>query len=145
MNSDGAEISAHRACVATMTTFIDLRINSKELKVLGRNLPKEADDVEFYKVLKEITEDDGFKATNEQLRMAVASYCATLGVTPDGEPVDTEGYYVKDEDEGKTEDEDEGKTEDENKDEDEGKTEDENKDEDEGKPKTKKKLKERSN
>ena len=79
LNSTLEEIPSERPSVTTMGSFVDIRINKKELKVFARNLPRKASDEDFKKVLDIM---DG------KVKPAVEAYCAELGVTIDGEARD---------------------------------------------------------
>jgi membrane protein involved in colicin uptake len=79
LNSNREEIDSNRPSVVTHTPFVDIRINKKELKVLARNLPKEASDDDFFEVFVEMERD---------AKAAVEAYCAELGVTIDGDERD---------------------------------------------------------
>lgn len=79
LNTTSEEIPSQRPSVTTMTPFVDVRINKKELKVLARNLPRKANDADFKEVLV---------AMEGNKKAAVAAYAAEFGLTIDGEPLD---------------------------------------------------------
>lgn len=81
INTDLSEIQHNRPSVTGHSAFIDLRLNNKELKILARNLPHKASDVEFAKALK---------AAKGKVSLAVSAYCAELGVDTEGEAIEVE-------------------------------------------------------
>ena len=95
LNSTFEEISAQRACVTTMTPFVDIRINKKELRVLARNLPRNANDEDFNVVLNAMKDEDANYCTAEQSKDAAAAYCAEFGLDVDGQDLEATEIETK--------------------------------------------------
>lgn len=81
LNTTGEAIESHRPTVVAMTSFVETRLQKDELKVFARHLPREATDEEFREFLKESEND---------VELAVNSFCAKFGINPDGENLDVE-------------------------------------------------------
>lgn len=81
------DIKHDRPTVVPHSTFIDVKLNEGQLKILARDLPKEASDEDFKQVYKELESDT---------KQAVAAYCSEFGKDPTGiERDDLEGEAAK--------------------------------------------------
>jgi len=79
VNTNGEEVRATRPSVVTNTNFIETRLQKEQLKILARGLPDSATDAEFKEFLK---------ASPDDVKLAVASFCGKFGLTIDGDKAD---------------------------------------------------------
>lgn len=79
LNTNGDYIEATRPSVTKSTIFIEQRLVRGDLKVLAKDLPKEAEDADFVKFLEDSKGD---------VKLAVEAFCATFGRNAAGEAVE---------------------------------------------------------
>ena len=75
---NGSTVEADRPCVIELTPFASQKIADGLYELLVGNLPKEANDKDFYEVYKE------FKDVDNGKNASVASYVSTFGLTETG-------------------------------------------------------------
>lgn len=80
ISGNGDHIKDDRPSVVSNNSFIESRMYRGDLRILAKNLPPEASDVEFYEFYIEC---------KKNTELAVNSYCAKFGLNTQGEATET--------------------------------------------------------